>query len=964
MSARRLPGGGDIERDQPVPFSFDGVSYSGFAGDSIAAALLAANVRVIGRSFKYHRPRGLWGAWVEEPNAIVDVTIDGRHLPNARATVEFLAADINLSVRGVTADPDVAQDRHAVIDRFARFIPAAFYYKTFMWPHWHRYEPRIRAMAGLGRLDPDYQPPASADQRHARCDVLVIGAGPAGLSCAHAVAASGHSVMLVDDQPRPGGSLLHRDGEIDGHNGRVWVSDMIKQLSANNAIVLNHATAYGIYDHNLVCIVQRHRDGRPHSLWRVRSAHIVIAAGGIERPLVFANNDRPGVMSADAGLLYLRRYAVLAGERIVIATNNDTAYESARALRAAGAEVSIVDSRPDSAAMPQAEAAGINLQRQTRVEDVIGRQGVEAVVAGGKTIAADTLLVSGGWTPTVHLYCQARGKPVWNEDLAAFIPGDPLPGIRVIGGARGAVTLTEVLADGVRVAAEVTGTTAQQAPSSTGFETSLALQPSWPQPGNKGRCWIDLQNDVTLTDIELAARENFTSVEHLKRYTTLGMATDQGKTSNINGLAVMAAITGKTIGQTGTTTYRPPYTPVSLMAIGGMRRGELFAPVRRLALETQHRAAAAAFREYGGWLRPAFYGSGEPQDEIQREAKQARETVALFDGSTLGKIEVMGPQAAAFVDFNYYNTMSTLQPGRIRYGFMLQESGVVYDDGVLARLAENHFIVSCSSSHVTGVHTRLEEWRQDSFDPQQLIIHNATAQWATLTATGPLAKDLVAALDLGVDLDDAVLPPMAFAEGRFEDAPARIARVSFTGDRSYEISVPASCAAALWSNMQQAGEKLDAVLLGIEALSILRTEKGYIMIGKDSDGLTLPHDLGITAPRERRSGEFIGKRSLFTDAANRSDRRQLCGLAVEPDQPPLATGAHGTEQVNGKIRSIGYVTSSYYSPTLSQPVALGLIERGSQRSGETITIQHLGERRPATIVAPCFFDAKGERLHA
>jgi sarcosine oxidase subunit alpha len=497
-----------------------------------------------------------------------------------------------------------------------------------------------------------------------------------------------------------------------------------------------------------------------------------------------------------------------------------------------------------------------------------------------------------------------------------------------------------------------------------GEEMRLDLHPLWPQPGSKGRAWIDLQNDVTLKDVELAARENFVSVEHLKRYTTLGMATDQGKTSNLNGLALMAAITGKTIPEVGTTTYRPPYTPVPLASIGGTRRGELFAPIRRLALEPRHRADGAVFREYGGWLRPAFYGDGEIETEIQREARKARESVALFDASTLGKIEVLGPQAAEFLDFNYYHTISTLKPGRIRYGFMLQESGVVYDDGVVLRLADDHFIVSCSSSHVAGVHARLEEWRQDSFDPRQLIIHNATAQWATLSASGPLAKQLLEKIDLDVDLDDSALPPMAFANGQFDGVAVRVARVSFTGDRSYEISIPVSRAAALWTRMQQHGAALDAVLLGIEALSILRTEKGYIMIGKDSDGLTLPHDLGMDGPRRRRSGEFIGKRSLFTEAAQRVDRRQLVGLSVDDGAAVLVTGAHGIEQQGSSLRSIGYVTSSYYSPTLQRPIALGLIERGRERLGETITIQHLGERREARIGPPCVFDPQGERLHA
>jgi sarcosine oxidase subunit alpha len=934
----------------PVPFSFDGRPLEGRAGDTIASALLAAGVTVVGRSFKYHRPRGIWGAWMEEPNALLDVTIDGRTTPNLRATTERLLP--GMSVRSVNASPTAERDRAGHLDRLAAFIPAGFYYKTFLWPDWSRFEPRIRAMAGLGRLDPDHLPPADCPQINAGCDVLVIGAGPTGLAAARAATRAGQRVILVDDRPRPGGALLHRGGTVEGMAGADWATAMVEELRAGGHSVLAQTTAYGIYDHNLVAAWQRREDA-PEAHWRIRPKRIVLAAGAIERPLVFPDNDRPGVMSADAALFYLERHGVLVGRRIVVATNNSGALPVAAALAAAGASVTLADIRADGPTPP----AGVRHLAGSAVEAVHGARGVEAVSVGGERIEADALLVSGGFTPTVHLFCQARGKLRYDDTIAAFVPGDPVDGMVVAGAANGGLGLTRALGEG-----HAAGGGAGQAPHSDAAAGELRIVPAWPKAGTKGRQWIDFQNDVTLKDVELAARENFRSVEHLKRYTTLGMATDQGKTSNMNGLAAMAAFTGRSIAETGTTTYRPPFVPVPFTVVAGRRRGELFNPVRRLALENEHKAAGAVFREYGGWLRPAWYGSGAPGAEIAREAKIARQTAGILDGSPLGKIEVLGPDAGALVDYNSYSTLSNLKRGRIRYGFMLTEGGVIYDDGVVSKVSDEHYIVSCSSGHVPGVVARLEEWRQDRFDPARVFVHNSTLQWATLTATGPRSRELVAALGLGVDLDDAALPHMAFAEGDFEGGFARVARVSFTGDRSYEVSVATAQAHRLLAAVTEAGKALGAFPLGSEALLLLRAEKGFLIAGKDTDGTTMPPDLGITGPRDKRQAEYVGKRSLFTDNALRSDRQHFVGLAAAGAEP-LPLGAHGVDRAGGRARSIGFVTSSYYSPTLERPIALGLIERGQERLGETIEFVHFGRRLSATICPPCFLDPAGDRLN-
>ena len=935
MAAWRNDGGTAIDRSQPLAFSFDGKVIEAFAGDTIASALLAGGVSVVGRSFKYHRPRGLWGAGVEEPNALVDIAAG---MPNTRAT-QALAAN-GMAVRSVNAEPSAEKDRRAFIDAFSRFIPAAFYYKTFMFPDWHLFEPRIREMAGLGTLDETKTGPEFAEQVNHHCDVLVVGAGPAGLHAAREAVRAGRRVVLCDDGRQPGGSLLYRAATIEGKSGAEWVADVATELERAGALVLTGTTAFGIYDHHLVGLSQKGADGAPDRLWRIRAKSIVLATGAIERPLPFGNNDLPGVMSAEAALVYLRRFGIVAGRKIVIATNNGLAYETAEALVAAGADVTVVDYRADAST-----PAGLRVLKGVSVRAATGRNAVNAVtLSDGTVLEADAVLVSGGFTPTVHLYCQAQGKLDWRDDILAFVPGRPVEGVDVVGAAAGTFGLPPELADGMA--------------------RDLGIIAAWPKPGAKERVWIDLQNDVTAKDVELAVRENFVSVEHLKRYTTLGMATDQGKTSNVNGLALMAEITGRRIPDVGTTTYRPPFTPVPLASFAGARSGTRMNPLRRLPLEQAHRADNAVFREYGGWLRPAFYGAGSPEERIQAEARGARERVALFDGSPLGKIEVIGPDAASFLDFIYYNTMSTLAPGRCRYGFVLTEGGNVYDDGVLVRLDENRFIVSCSSSHVAGMHALLEEWRQDRFDRKRVFIHNATAEMATLTVTGPQAKALMGTIDLGIALDDTTLPHMAVVSGVFEGIAVRVARISFTGDRSYEISVPADHAAALWTRLRQAGEAFGAGLLGLEALMILRAEKGYVVVGKDTDGTSRPMDFGLTAPLERKKVEFIGRRSLITEDAGRPDRRQFVGLEAIDGKGVLPTGAHGIERGSGVPRSIGYVTSSYFSPVLQKPIALGLIELGLSRMGEIVELQHLREIRRARVVSACAFDREGSRLHA
>ncbi|MEM8789071.1 MAG: 2Fe-2S iron-sulfur cluster-binding protein [Pseudomonadota bacterium] len=927
MTARRLPGRGLIDRSRPLRFRFDGRDFSGYAGDTLASALIAANVRVLGRSFKYHRPRGLWGAWTDDPNAIMNVTLHGAELPNCPAATTY--AVNGMKARAVNAWPTAARDVKGVLDWFHRWLGAGFYYKTFMWPDWHLFEPSIRAMAGLGHVSRDVLEHYTADRTHDDCDLLVVGGGAAGLAAARAGAEAGRAVCLVDDQRVCGGGV-YQQARIDGATPADWVAAQIDAILAAGGRVLTETTAYGVYDHGLVALVQNRGFGTAPRLIRMRAAQVVLATGALDRPITFAQNDRPGVMSLNAACELLVRYGVLAGQRLALVANHSLAAPARTLLAEAGAEIEIYD----PLAGPLSALGG-------RVTTGLRQNGRDRVF--------DAVLVSGGQTPLVHLWRHAGGKLDWCETRQAFLPGRAPEGMVAVGAANGTFDLDPAIE-----AACAAGAGRPVPRPKTHFE----LHPLAPEPG--GRQWIDLQHDVTLSDIALAARENYASVEHLKRYTTLGMASDQGKTSNMGGLAAMAALQGKPIPEIGTTTFRPPFVPVPLELYHGHRRGQLWQPVRRLPLEAEHRTAGAALGEYGGWLRPGWYGAGDAAARIAAEVRAARDGAGLFDASPLGKIEVMGPDAQAFLNFVYYNTMRTLEPGRIRYGFMLTEGGVVYDDGVLARLDAQHFVVSCSSSHVDGVRLHLEAWRQDGNDPDRIFVHDATQHWATITVTGPQARAIVQSLALDLDLAPQAFPHMTLRQTRWAGTDLRIARVSFSGDLSYEISVRASQATALWQALAAAG----ATPIGLEALSIMRAEKGYIIVGKDTDGETMPQDLGFDAPRRKKTTAFLGDRSLHTETAAMEGRKQLVGLSVARGKPPLAVGAHVLADGGPAARSAGYVTSSYDSPTLGRPVALGLVAEGRSRIGATVRVWHLGGVVDAQICAACVFDPDGGRLHA
>lgn len=968
MSAERLPDGGLIDRAAPIPFSFEGRQLFGYAGDTLASALLANGVRVVGRSFKYHRPRGLLAAGAEEPNALMQVGTGAQSTPNLRATEVELAH--GLSAAPVNCWPSARFDIGAINNLIGRFIPAGFYYKTFMWPDWHLFEPLIRKAAGLGRA-PSGSDPDRYETMHAHCDVLVIGAGPAGLAAALSASQAGKEVLLAEQDFELGGTLLgDRRATIEGAPSAQWLTQTLALLkAATNVSILTRTTAIGYFDDNCVSLVQRGNphDAKPHAPrerhWIVRAGQVILATGALERPLVFPGNDRPGVMLASAVERYLTRWGVLAGRNAAIFTNNDSAYQTAHLLLDAGARVAaLVDSRasPPVAVVEGLRARNVDVLTGHVVVGTSGHHGVASVTVRGpqggtRRIAADLLAMSGGWNPNVQMFCQSGGTLEWDESLVAFRPGVSVQAEVSVGAADGVFALEDALAQAAQVG--------RGAGRSSVHRFNWNIEPLW-RVAASGKAFVDFQNDVTVSDIELSVREAFTSVEHLKRYTTMGMAPDQGKTSNVNGLAVLASLTGRSVPETGTTRFRFPYTPTSIGALAGQKRNQLLRPLRRTPIHAIHEAAGAVFEEYGDWARPAYYPrAGETaHDAEQREALAVRRAVGLFDASPLGKIEVRGPDAAEFLDRVYANTMSSLRIGRARYGLMLNEAGVVIDDGVTIRLADDHFVVGTTGAGAARIASWLEEWLQCEWRDLDVLTIPVTTAWGVLTVAGPKARAVLEAAGIDVPLNAEEFPHMTFREGHVAGIPARIVRASFTGELSYEINVAADRTEELWNALVEAGTPHGLCPIGIDALMVLRTEKGFLHVGADTDGSTSALDVGWSHVL-KRSHDFIGRRSLTRPENIRPERLQFVGLQAL-DEGALPVGAHLARD-GAPAGSEGYVTSAGFSPVLRRGVALGMIRSGAARMGEELVIiTGEGKGRRVRIVTPCAYDPEGERLRA
>jgi len=913
----------------PVKFRFDGRVVSGIDGDTVASALLANGFRVVSRSFKFHRPRGIFSAGYEEPNALVQVHSGEYAIACARATQIPLST--GLEVSSEVGWPSLSFDALRAIDLVHSVFAAGFYNKTFIWPSWHIYEPLIRKLAGFGRA-PTGPDPDRYESRNAHCDVLVIGGGTAGVAAARTATADGRRVILAEygDIPGGDGSPLHK---------------------LENLRVLPRTAAVAYYDHNLVTLAEtfagRVDARRPRErLWLVRAGRVVLATGAIEQPLVFSNNDRPGIMLAGAALKFLKVHGIATGRQVVVATNNDSAYTVARELRRAGVNViAIVDSResPPDELLKEMSALEIAVHKHCMPIDTQGFSALKGVtiatlgagrdVTNIRKIACDALLVSGGWSPTMHLFAQAGGKLKFSDTSRTFEPAAAHPSIEIVGSAMG-----------------------------TGFgEIGERLSPV----GNTARQWVDLRHDVTVADIELAVRENFTAVEHIKRYTTLGMSVDQGKVGQAPGIEVIARTLGRRPSELGHTTFRPPFVPVTLGTMVGRNVGDLYAPYRRSPLYALQASAGAFFEDFGEWQRPAAFprAGASRRETMTREVKQVRSGVGLYDASPLGKIELIGPDALEFADRFYISNLATLKPERARYSIMLRETGIIFDDGTVVVLGPDRVLLTTTSTGAWRVAQWLEEWRQCEWPELRVVVASVTDQWATVALTGQHARTILKRLKPDCDLSNAVFPHLSFRATRLLGGEARIYRVSFSGELTYEINVPAHKGSALWGSLLEEGRFFGIEPFGVDALLHMRMEKGFIHVGADTDGTTVPDDIGFGRPAAAKQSHYIGKRSLALPENVRPDRLQLIGLeGVGAAALPVGSHLHlrGSSEATD-----GWITSAGALSTDGKPVAMAMLRAGRRQMDKVVTVHDAGRVvMTARVVAPMFYDPSGARMNA
>jgi sarcosine oxidase subunit alpha len=952
MSAHRIDGLGRIDRARTVTFRFDGTTYQGYAGDSLASALLANGVTLFGRSFKYHRPRGLLGAGAEEPNALVSVDRGGgRFTPNLRATaVEVYQG---LEARSQNRWPSLHNDFGAINDRLGKFFPAGFYNKTFMWPRsfWEKlYEPAIRRMAGLGDA-PSEADPDSYDATYAHCDVLIVGAGPAGIDAALEAAATRKKVFLLDEQDELGGGVLADPALWN------WLAESLKDLAANpNVTLLARTTAFGFYHDNFVGAVERLTDhlaepgnGAREKLWRIRAGEVVLAQGAIERPLVFEGNDVPGVMLASAARTWLYRHGVAVGRNVAVMATHDSGWNDAFALAKSGVAIAaIVDLRAevDPALFATANELGIRVETGSAVIGVSGRhavKGIEVADASGanrRRISCDALLMAGGWTPSVHLWSHSLGKLDWSEEWGAYLPGKANENVRCVGACAGKWNFGK----GVHVG---------QLPT--------------PRDPATIKAFVDFQNDVTAKDIALAIREGMKSVEHIKRYTTNGMATDQGKTSNLNALQLASAALDRPVQAIGLTTFRPPYTPQTFGALAGNAKDALFQPTRKTPIDPWAESQGAVFEPVAQWRRARYFPQGgeDMHAAVNRECLAVRNGVGIFDASTLGKIEVVGPDAAEFLNRMYTNPWKALEPGRCRYGLLLREDGFITDDGVSARMAPDRFHLTTTTGGAARVLNMMEDYLQTEWPDLNVWLTSTTEQWAVIALQGPRAREVIAPLVEGIDLSPDAFPHMAVREGAICGVPIRLFRVSFTGELGFEINVPAAYGRHVWEQVWEAGQAHGITPYGTETMHVLRAEKGFIIVGQDTDGTVTPFDAGLDWAVGKKKPDFVGKRSLERPDIVASGRKQLVGLLTDDPNVVLEEGAQivADPKQSVPMTMIGHVTSSYWSATLGRSIAMALVQGGQERMGETLYVPMPDRTIAAKVSGMIFYDPKGERLN-
>ena len=943
--------GGLTDRSKPINFTFNNKQMVGYEGDTLASALLANGQRLVGRSFKYHRPRGIFSAGSEEPNALVQLRTGAHQEPNTRATVTELFDGLTATSQNHRGS--LGFDFMSVTDLLSPFLSAGFYYKTFMWPKafWEKiYEPIIRSSAGLGSLSM-LEDPDKYDKGFLHCDLLIAGSGPSGLTAALAAGHAGLRVIIADEDYVLGGRLLEEDHNIDGISGQDWVLQTLAELTEmSNVRILPRTTIYGAYDHGIYGALERKTDHLADSgdkprqvLWRIYSKRAMICGGATERSIAFANNDRPGIMLAGAVRAYATRYGVATGNKVAIFTNNDSGWQTALELVAKGVNVvAIIDPR-DTA--PRMHISGVVMIMGASVCNTSGRKALSRIaLSNGQTLNVDCLAVSGGWSPNVHLTCHQRGRPVWNDTIAGFVPGGDLPvGQFVAGAANGDMTLGAALKSGHKTAtliAKDLGFTTNSSKVAKADDENFAIKQFWHVTGHKQRAWIDLQNDVTTKDITQSQAEGFRSVEHLKRYTTLGMATDQGKTSNVLGLAVMAEATGKTIPETGTTIFRPPYSPVAIGAFGGRERGQHFHPTRLTPSHKWAKEQDAEFVEVGNWMRAQWFPKSNDKtwrDSVDREVKKTRTSVGVCDVSTLGKIDIKGRDAAEFLNKIYSNPFAKVPVGRVRYGLMLREDGICYDDGTTARLAEDHFVMTTTTANAVLVYRNMEFARQCLFPDLDVHLISTTDQWAQFAIAGPNSRAVLSKIIDKVDMSNDGFPFMACSNITVCDGtPGRLFRISFSGELAYEVAVPVRYGDALIREIIKAGKEFDITPYGTEALGVMRIEKGHVT-GAELNGQVTAFNvnmINMISIKKDSIGSVLSRREMMIA----DDQIRLVGVKTVELSDSLASGAHFVakgEKPTTK-NDQGWIASVCYSPHFEQHIGLGFLERGHERHGEII----------------------------
>ena len=993
----RLKDIGRIDRNHKISFIFNGKKYSGYKGDTLASALLANGIHLIARSFKYHRPRGILAAGVDDPSAKVQLIKGSYSEPNINLT-EFELVE-GLELKSQNCWPSVSTDIGEINNLFNRFLPAGFYYKTFMWPKsfWYSvYEPFIRKAAGFGvaSLDPD---PDRYEHQYEHCDVLVVGSGPSGLSSALAAAKNGARVILAEDKPRFGGSLLTDEVTIGNQKGEEWVDDVITELqSMPNVTTKSRSQVFGYYDHNMLVMFERKRDHLQNpakftpreKLWYIRAKEVIISTGSIERPLVFANNDRPGIMLASAAKEYLKVYGVVVGKKPLIFTNNDSAYETAIEFKKNDIHSTVIDTRSssDNQLVSEAKKMGIDILFEHGIANTSGHLKVKSATVGKlnndknsftdlQKIDCDCICVSGNWTPTVHLASQSGNKLKFDEKSDTFLPNQSKQQEVVVGAANGSFTLKESLNDGFEQGFKVSNKITDQnikTDSPISDEKSLGKHDKfWCMPLPEGKHYkrfVDFQNDVAVSDIELAVREGFRSIEHVKRYTTLGMATDQGKTSNLNGLQLVSNIEKKIVPEVGHTTFRPPYTSVTIGTIIGREVGKYYRATRKSPMHEWHETNNAVFVDAGLWLRPRYYKQGNEtlQEAAKREAANVRKHVGICDVTSLGKIDIKGPDSAEFLNRVYSNAFLKLPVGKARYGVMLREDGMVFDDGTTTRINENHFHMTTTTAQAANVLSHLEYYLQVVWPELEVNVLSTTEQWAGAAVAGPNSRKLLSKLFPNEDVSNEGLPFMGYREYKFFDTTARVFRISFSGELAYEVNVMSDFGEFMWNKIVETGQELSIQPYGTEALSTLRIEMGHVA-GSEIDGRSISYDLALDGMLSQKK-DFIGKRSLNRVAFNDETRERIVGIVPIDKKTSIPEGSYIVEDPKAEfpIPKLGHVSASCWSVEHNNPFSLAIIKNGKNRKGEKLfAVSPLKKTNiPVEVVSQHYVDPDGERVRS